>query len=80
MCPVLSVVNVSYLSVGALYEKECIDEVWTAIADKEKFTVVQTAPATRVSIGEEFVWSGDISTGQMVAASSSIRLRCRYGH
>ncbi|NLK01255.1 MAG: 2Fe-2S iron-sulfur cluster binding domain-containing protein [Clostridia bacterium] len=55
--------------VGALYEKECIDEVWTAIADKEKFTVVQTAPATRVSIGEEFgMEPGDISTGQMVAA------------
>ncbi|MQY69428.1 MAG: 2Fe-2S iron-sulfur cluster binding domain-containing protein, partial [Firmicutes bacterium] len=31
--------------VGAIYEKEYIDEVWQAINDPEKFVIVQTAPA-----------------------------------
>jgi len=55
--------------VGALYEKDYTEEVWAALADPDKFVVVQTAPATRVSIGEEFGLSpGAISTGKMVAA------------
>lgn len=40
--------------VGAIYEKEYIDEVWQAINDSEKFVIVQTAPAIRAAIGEEF--------------------------
>jgi len=55
--------------VGALYEKDYTNEVWAALADAEKFVVVQTAPATRVSIGQEFgLPPGSINTGQMVAA------------
>ncbi|KYH32312.1 NADH-dependent [FeFe] hydrogenase, group A6 [Neomoorella mulderi] len=55
--------------VGALYEKDYTSEVWAALADPEKFVVVQTAPATRVSIGQEFgLPPGSINTGQMVAA------------
>ncbi len=55
--------------VGALYEKDYTREVWAALADPEKFVVVQTAPATRVSIGQEFgLPPGSINTGQMVAA------------
>ncbi|APC08909.1 NADH-dependent [FeFe] hydrogenase, group A6 [Neomoorella thermoacetica] len=55
--------------VGALYEKDYTSEVWAALADPEKFVVVQTAPATRVSIGQEFgLAPGSINTGQMVAA------------
>ena len=55
--------------VGALYEKEYTEEVWDALGDPDKFVVVQTAPATRVSIGEEFgLRPGAISTGKMVAA------------
>ena len=54
---------------GALTEKEYIDPVWKAIADPEKHVVVQTAPATRVGIGQEFDYEpGSINTGQMVAA------------
>ena len=54
---------------GALYEKDYTNEVWAALADPEKFVVVQTAPATRVSIGQEFGFApGAINTGQMVAA------------
>jgi len=55
--------------VGALYEKDYTEEVWAALADPEKFVVVQTAPATRVSIGQEFGYNpGAITTGKMVAA------------
>lgn len=54
---------------GALVEREYIEEVWAALGDPGKHVVVQTAPATRVAIGEEFGYApGSINTGQMVAA------------
>ena len=40
--------------VGALTEKSEIDNVFAALADPEKFVVVQPAPAVRATIGEEF--------------------------
>jgi len=55
--------------VGAIYEREYIDEVWAAINDPQKHVVVQTAPAVRVSLGEEVGMApGSIVTGKMVAA------------
>lgn len=55
--------------VGALTEKENIKEVWKAIADPNKFVVVQTAPAVRVALGEEFGMPiGSRVTGKMAAA------------
>jgi iron-only hydrogenase group A len=58
--------------VAAIYEKEDIDRVWKAINNPDVHVVVQTAPAVRVSLGEEFdLEPGTISTGKMVAA-----LRC----
>jgi iron-only hydrogenase group A len=55
--------------VGAIYEKEDIELVWDAINDPGKHVIVQTAPATRVSIGEEFgLQPGAIVTGKLVAA------------
>ena len=39
---------------GALQEKRSIDEVWDAIYDPEKHVIVQTAPAVRAALGEEF--------------------------
>jgi len=54
---------------GALYEGDEIDQVWVALADPQKHVVVQTAPATRVSIGEPFGYEpGTVSTGKLVAA------------
>ncbi|MCX8122933.1 MAG: NADH-dependent [FeFe] hydrogenase, group A6 [Spirochaetes bacterium] len=54
---------------GALIEKNYIKEVWDAIDDEEKFVVVQTAPAVRVSISEALGYEiGQISTGKLVAA------------
>ncbi|GAA0743237.1 NADH-dependent [FeFe] hydrogenase, group A6 [Clostridium oceanicum] len=55
--------------VGALYEKEDSDRVWDAIYDDEKHVIVQTAPAVRVALGEEFgLDKGTIVTNKMVAA------------
>lgn len=53
---------------GALTEKSSTKEVWDALANPEKYVVVQTAPAVRVAIGEEFGMPiGTLATGKMVA-------------
>lgn len=55
--------------VGALKEKDAISIVWKALADKNKRVVVQTAPAVRAALGEEFGYeSGTLVTGKMVTA------------
>lgn len=55
--------------VGALHEKEDMDEVWAAIEDPDKHVVVQTAPAIRAAIGEEFGYApGTCVTGKLAAA------------
>lgn len=55
--------------VGALKETDSIQAVWAAINDKSKRVVVQTAPAIRVAIGEEFgLEPGARVTGKLAAA------------
>ncbi len=55
--------------VGALREKDDTDKVWAAIADPDKFVVVQPAPAVRVALGEEFGMEiGTRVTGKMTQA------------
>ena len=55
--------------VGALTEKEHVREVISALNDPEKVVIVQTAPAVRASLGEEFgLPIGTRVTGKMVAA------------
>ena len=55
--------------VAAITEKEDIEQVWEAINNPNKTVVVQTAPAVRVSLGEEFSLDSEtIVTGKMVAA------------
>ena len=55
--------------VGALTEKEHIDEVIAALNDPDKVVIVQTAPAVRASLGEEFGMPvGSRVTGKMVTA------------
>ena len=54
---------------GALREKEYIDEVWEKLKDESTYVVVQTAPAVRVALGEEFGYSiGTNVKGKMVTA------------
>lgn len=54
---------------GALVEKTYLDEVWDAIYDEDKHVIVQTAPATRIALGEDFgMEPGSIVTGKMAAS------------
>ncbi len=54
---------------GALQEKSQIDEVLAAIADPSKHVIVQTAPAVRAALGEEFGYPiGTNVEGKMAAA------------
>ncbi len=55
--------------VGALREKDDTDRVWEALSNPDLHVVVQTAPAVRVALGEEFGMPiGTRVTGKMVAA------------
>lgn len=53
--------------VGAITEKSDIDEVWRVLANPDLHVVVQTAPAVRVTIGEEFGLAPSVETGKLVA-------------
>jgi iron-only hydrogenase group A len=54
---------------GALRERDATDDVWAAIKDPTKHVVIQTAPAPRVAIGEEFgLEPGNAMTWQMNTA------------
>jgi len=60
---------VSVCPTGALTQADNTAEVWAALYDKDRFTVVQTAPAVRAALGEELGYKiGDDVTGKMVAA------------
>lgn len=64
---------VAVCPVGALTENDHTWKVVEALADPDKFVVVQTAPAVRVAIGEEFGQQpGTIVTGKMVTALRSL--------
>lgn len=55
--------------VGALYEKDSTEAVWKALFDKDKRVVIQTAPAVRAALGEDFGCEpGTLVTGKLAAA------------
>ncbi len=59
----------SVCPTAAIVEKDDTQAVWAAISDPTKHVIVQTAPATRVALGEELgMNSGSIVTGKMVAS------------
>ncbi|MCU6761307.1 Iron hydrogenase 1 [uncultured Roseburia sp.] len=54
---------------GALYEKDYTSEIFEAIADPEKYVIVQTAPAVRAGLGEAFGYPiGTDVEGKLAAA------------
>ena len=64
---------VSVCPVGALYEKDGLAPVWKALADETKHVIVQTAPAVRAALGEEFgLPIGTPVTGKMAAALKAL--------
>lgn len=58
--------------VGAIYEKDSTAEVFAAIADPDKHVIVQTAPAVRAALGEEF--GLPIGTGVEGKMASALRM------
>ena len=55
--------------VGALTERDDTEKVWSALADPKAHVVVQTAPAVRVALGEEFgMEPGTVVTGKLTTA------------
>jgi len=55
--------------VDALKEKDATEAVWKALQDPTKTVVIQTAPAIRAALGEEFGYEpGNCVTGQMASA------------
>lgn len=55
--------------VGAIGEKNQVDDVWAALEDPGKTVIVQTAPAIRAALGECFGYEpGTLVTGKMVSA------------
>ncbi len=59
--------------VGALTEVQTYPKVWEMLDNKEKYVVVQTAPAVRVALGEEFnLEPGTITTSKMVGALKAL--------
>ena len=55
--------------VDALKERDSTQKVWEALQDPTKTVVVQTAPAIRAALGEEFGYEpGQCVTGKMVSA------------
>lgn len=64
---------VAVCPTGALTERDYTNRVIRALADPTKTVIVQTAPAVRVALGEEFgMQPGTIVTGKMVAALRKI--------
>lgn len=60
---------VAVCPTGALTEVDHTPEVMTHLADPKKTVVVQTAPAVRAALGEEFgMEPGTLVTGKMVSA------------
>ena len=60
---------ISVCPTGAIAEKDNTSEVFTALADPDKYVIVQTAPAVRAALGEEFgLPIGTNVQGKMVAA------------
>ncbi len=54
---------------GAISERRHVDEVLAALQDKQKHVVVQTAPAVKVSFGEEFGIAEGSGLGERLAGS-----------
>lgn len=55
--------------VGAIVERDQVQDVWSVLDDPAKTVVVQTAPAIRAALGECFDYPpGTLVTGKMVTA------------
>lgn len=59
----------AHCPVGAIYANDETGKVWQALRDKDKYCVVQIAPAVRVAVGEAFGFEpGELQTGKIYAS------------
>lgn len=64
---------VTHCPVGALEERDDTHKVYAALADREKITVVQVAPAVRAAWAEYYgIPASEITTNQMVSALKEV--------
>lgn len=64
---------ITHCPVGALYERDDVDKVFDALAQKDKITIVQIAPAVRAAWGEGLGIDREFATvKRMVAALRQI--------
>ncbi len=60
---------ISVCPTGALTQVRHTNDVWNEINNPDKYVIVQTAPAVRVALGEEFGFeAGSVVTGKMAAS------------
>ena len=62
---------ITHCPVGALRERDDVRKVVDALADPEKITVVQVAPAVRTAWGESFGLSRDFATAKASCGRAS---------
>ena len=60
---------ITHCPVGALQERDDTQKVYAALADPEKITVVQVAPAVRAAWGESFGLSPKFATAERLVAA-----------
>lgn len=64
---------VAVCPTGALTEVNNVRKVWRALNDEKKYVIVQTAPAVRAALGEEFgLEPGTLVTGKLVTALKNL--------
>jgi iron-only hydrogenase group A len=65
--------------VGAITERDQIEEVWNVLDKPDNHVIVQTAPAIRAALGECFGYApGTLVTGKMVAALRRLGFRAVF--
>ena len=71
---------ITHCPVGALRERDDVDKVFDALADPEKITVVQVAPAVRAAWGESLGLEREAATVKRLVAAlkNGIQLHIRY--
>ena len=69
----------AHCPTGAIFEFDETRKVWQALQDKEKYCMVQIAPAVRVAVGEAFGFKpGTNLTGKLYAALRRMGFRAVF--
>lgn len=70
---------VAVCPTAALREVKDYENIWSLLNDKDKYVIVQTAPAVRVALGEEFgLEVGTVTTRKMAGALKTLGFQGVY--